>query len=792
MTAAAPTTARTSGGLHLGSVAAAELTLPLVTLATVAGFARLYDSARFFVPLMVFAVAGHGLATICRRLRLSAWVVAGIAVIAGILLTGWLLFPSTTALGLPTSETLHAANASFDDAMNRFSRVLAPAPVLPGFQLSAALAIWAGVWFSDWSAFRIWATAESVAPAAVLFMFGAMLGAPDHRAWTTALFIGAVLLFVLCHRTARQELGRRWVSGSAPSGRRWLLAAGGLIGLVAVGIGLIVGPQVPGAGAKALLAWRRHNPGDQSRVTVSPLVDIRKRLVDQSDTEAFTVRADRPAYWRLTSLDEFNGRIWSSSSSYALEGSRLEDLDRAGRAGVSKPLVQRFHIEALDALWMPGAFIPTSVSTNGPSIRADSRSQTLIVDTDRDSSNGLKYTLTSEVPSFTPDQLRRSAGYDGFVPRAYRRLPSDFMSTRAARIAREVTANATSRYDRALALQRYFRENFTYSLENVAAGHDESAIDQFLTSRRGYCEQFAGTYAAMARSIGLPSRVAVGFTPGDRDPDDPTLYHVKGKHAHAWPEVWLGDAGWVPFEPTPGRGAPDGQAWTGVTPQQDSNDPLTTPTTPTTVPGTEATPTTAKLGGDASDQLSTRGANLADSGAPTDNRRQVAVGVVVGLLGLAVLGWLGLVVVTPLVRRRRAAMRAHTNPARIGVQWSEGVDAVTTLTGASPRPYESHAEFAHRVTPALGPRAALINELARLAAAASWSGTEASDDEVDRARQLRIDLHRAARHDVSLLRRTRRRLSLRRALGRPIDGSSAEPTSSLVDRWRAVRGRPTP
>ncbi len=77
-----------------------------------------------------------------------------------------------------------------------------------------------------------------------------------------------------------------------------------------------------------------------------------------------------------------------------------------------------------------------------------------------------------------------------------------------------------------------------------------------MQTRRGYCEMFAGTYAAMARSIGLPSRVAVGFTPGDADPDDPTLYTVRGEHAHAWPEVYFGGVGWVRFEPTPSVRAP--------------------------------------------------------------------------------------------------------------------------------------------------------------------------------------------------------------------------------------------
>lgn len=77
-------------------------------------------------------------------------------------------------------------------------------------------------------------------------------------------------------------------------------------------------------------------------------------------------------------------------------------------------------------------------------------------------------------------------------------------------------------------------------------------VSEFLAQRRGYCEQFAGTYAAFARAVGLPSRVVVGYTPGELRDDG--RYYVQGKHAHAWPEIYFDGVGWVPFEPTPGRG----------------------------------------------------------------------------------------------------------------------------------------------------------------------------------------------------------------------------------------------
>jgi transglutaminase-like putative cysteine protease len=126
--------------------------------------------------------------------------------------------------------------------------------------------------------------------------------------------------------------------------------------------------------------------------------------------------------------------------------------------------------------------------------------------------------------------------------------------------ARLITAGVSTRYEQAIALQNWFR-GFAYDL-SFSAGHSQSAMVEFVAQRRGYCEQFAGTYAALARVVGLPSRVAVGFTEGEQGADG--RYYVRGKHAHAWPEIYFEGIGWVPFEPTPGRGNPATPEYTGV------------------------------------------------------------------------------------------------------------------------------------------------------------------------------------------------------------------------------------
>ena len=109
-------------------------------------------------------------------------------------------------------------------------------------------------------------------------------------------------------------------------------------------------------------------------------------------------------------------------------------------------------------------------------------------------------------------------------------------------LALSVTAGATNAYDKASLLRDFFRNGtFTYD-PDVDLDDQVDATLQFLRERRGFCVQFASTYALMARSLGIPTRVAVGFTPGKLNPVT-GRYSVTNFQAHAWPEVWLEGVG---------------------------------------------------------------------------------------------------------------------------------------------------------------------------------------------------------------------------------------------------------
>ena len=124
------------------------------------------------------------------------------------------------------------------------------------------------------------------------------------------------------------------------------------------------------------------------------------------------------------------------------------------------------------------------------------------------------------------------------------------------------------RTTRRLPCKNYFRANFKYSL-TVQRGHSNDAMLNFLSIKKGYCEQFSGTFAAMARSRRLADTSDGRLHPRDQLRAD-GLYHVAGRHAHAWDEVWFDGFGWVSFDPTPGRGAPGAERHTGDQPAQDT------------------------------------------------------------------------------------------------------------------------------------------------------------------------------------------------------------------------------
>ncbi|HSO95303.1 MAG TPA: transglutaminase domain-containing protein, partial [Acidimicrobiia bacterium] len=408
------------------------------------------------------------------------------------------------------------------------------------------------------------------------------------------------------------------------------------------------------------------------------------------------------AYWRQTTLDTYsdaNGGSWVLNA----EG------NNAVGAGLSGPvpaqtLHQTYAVGPLGERWMPAAFEPVAVNQSG--VLVVRSSSTLV--TSRSSIDGLRYTVESRLPDLAPNAAQRAATAAP-VPaslRPYLGVPAGVTAdVRAAE--QQVVRGTTNPYDRAAALRDFFRGGaFTYD-QNVQLGDDAGAMSRFLQSRRGFCVQFAATYAVMARLAGIPARLAVGFTPGT--PDAHGVYHVTNYEAHAWPEVWLAGIGWTnQFEPTPAGSAPGASnlpqdmASAGAPPARAAPVPTTTPaTTPAAPGGSNGTGS----GTGSPSAPSGRGATVT---RPSSGGGNSTLGGVLFLVALAATG-IGVVAALALVRkrRRRRQRRAGSDPAAlINGAWAEVLDELRDAGVGWPvslTPLELAAGLRGRLDPTIPP-----------------------------------------------------------------------------------------
>jgi len=714
-----------------------ELALIGVSVVTLIGFQRLFADSSFVGPVLVFSVLGHLLAMGLRRARVPSIVTALLAIVTFIMLGTWTFYQETTSWGLPSRATLDAIGIDITEGVDVFNTVVAPAPAVTGFVVATALGFWLTAFLSDWAAFRLRAPFESVLPAAGLFILVSVLGTSADRYVHSGVFIAAVLVYLLIHRVADQTAGPGWVRGDADRGRYALLSLGAKLVAVAIAISVLAGPLLPGASEPAILAWRDVGGDGGRRTVISPLVDIGSRLVEQSDIEFFTVRADQPSYWRATPLDVFDGRLWSSQGSFKEADGSLPSGIGALVDGSTERLVQEYQVgPSFGEIWVPAAFEARTVTTTDTPFRWDQRSSTLIVEDA--SAAGASYTVESDMARFGSDVLNATSttfpdeiiNGDGTHP-GYLSLPDGF-SPRTAQFARDIVtdAEATTPIQQARALQDFFRNgSFEYDLtpERVGDGHSTSAIETFLFDRKtGFCVHFAGSYAAMARAIGLPSRVAYGFTQGERDQSDPTLYRVTGKYLHSWPEVYIPEYGWMMFEPTPGRGMPGAESYTGVAPAQDGAiDPVVTSTTVTT-PNLPSDTFDPDPGLDIPEDVGTAG-----QGADNANNIGRYALVVLAFMG-AGLAYLFAVPALRRVLRSRRRTAAETPNERVGLAWTETIESLE-LVGVRAGAAETHHEYADRVDKAVELTGAPHRQLADDMVEASFSGTSLSTLVAERA-----------------------------------------------------------
>ncbi|MFC6823415.1 transglutaminase domain-containing protein [Halopelagius fulvigenes] len=263
------------------------------------------------------------------------------------------------------------------------------------------------------------------------------------------------------------------------------------------------------------------------------------------DTEVhFTVRSKTPSYWRTGAYATYIGDGWTQAGDGRPYDGDVSPDARGERVSYSVTLNRS--ATALPTVWRPNT---VSVSGASPSLRVtDGRA--VVAETALP--EGTSYVGESTVQTRNPEVLRTAGtDYPDAVESRYTSLPDD-ASPRVARLAADITANASTPYEKAVAIERWLESNKEYSL---SASHDDdggTVVEEFVFDMdEGYCEYFASSMAVMLRSQDVPARYVVGYSTGERT--GPDTYTVRNMNAHAWVEVYFPETGWVRFDPTPGQ-----------------------------------------------------------------------------------------------------------------------------------------------------------------------------------------------------------------------------------------------
>ncbi|MFJ2929337.1 DUF3488 and DUF4129 domain-containing transglutaminase family protein [Streptomyces massasporeus] len=415
-------------------------------------------------------------------------------------------------------------------------------------------------------------TFRSAAPAGLplLALFSVAAGLSDGGMdwlWFVVAAAGYLMLLLAEGRDRLSQWGRVFggaprTGGGEPSGAVAPIRTGRRIGVVALGIALVVPlglPAMNGGLLDSVGAGAGGGPGGGGTISaVNPLVSLRDSLNADEDQQVLSVRTKMEdvsdLYLRIVSLDDFDGTTWKPSrrSITAVPDGTFPDP-----VGLS-PDVKRTEVDTTIAAadwyaqdWLPMPYPPSGVRISG-NWRYEPQGMTLVGDHGQNT-RGLTYQVKSLDVRPTAEQLASAGPPPADIERDFTELPDSLPSV-VGRTARKVTAGAADPYDQAVKLQDFFAVTggFEYDTQ-VQVGSGSQAIARFLKDKQGFCVHFSFAMAAMARSLGIPARVAVGFAPGSPQADGSVSVGLRD--AHAWPELYFEGVGWTRFEPTPNRGS---------------------------------------------------------------------------------------------------------------------------------------------------------------------------------------------------------------------------------------------
>ncbi|MFI6283619.1 DUF3488 and DUF4129 domain-containing transglutaminase family protein [Streptomyces sp. NPDC051018] len=625
------------------------------TLMAAGAMLPLLDSPGWLIQAAVLLAAQCGAGALARRVPLPRPLTVAVQAFTGLVLLTLAFARDHAILGvLPGPQTLARFGEMLATGGQDIERYAIPAPASDGIRLMVIGGVLAIGLLVDTLAVTFRSAAPAGLPLLALYSVAAGLaGGAASALWFVLAASGYLLLLLAEGRDRLSAWGRVFGGGPGatargarafePSGRmpRAPVRSGRRIGVLALGVALAVPAALPALDGGLLdgtAAGKGSGSGGGDTISaVNPLVSLQDSLKQPQDREVLRYRTGaqdtQDLYLRIVSLDQFDGTAWKTSER------KVRDVpDRLPQPAGLSPSVATDEITtnitaagSYRQNWLPLPYPATEVRIGGR-WRYEPEGRNLVGDQGQ-TTRGAEYTVSSLMVKPTAEQLAGAPAPPADIVREYTEVPDSLPDT-VEETARRVTAGTKNQYEAAVRLQDWFTTDggFAYDV-NVDSGTGAAAITRFLQRKEGFCVHFSFSMAAMARTLGIPARVAVGFTPGTAQANG--IMSVGIRDAHAWPELYFEGVGWTRFEPTPSRGStpeytredsPAGAPSDPEVPEATASDePSATPS------ASDSCPPDLRRRGECSNAAPVEEDTPTDSGASGGNILLIALGVPVAL-----------------------------------------------------------------------------------------------------------------------------------------------------------------
>jgi transglutaminase-like putative cysteine protease len=550
------------------------------------------------IGISVVLAAGITWTFIAYKARALVVIVANL--FGFVITAGLLVAPSTLWFFLPTSATWSTVQFEVVRAFDVIRYGVEPVRPVPGLVLLLAGLFWILGFLLIAGLLNSRPFVALMTPLIVALQFVIIDRRPKGLVHI-AVFLSIVAFALLAIRLDERDEGSgrlHRVNASRPPSKRPTPAIAVMVGatvVLALGAVAFIGNSVPNSGFASWRSPAGYTDEYSGSVAYNPYTDIKASLISQTSLPLFEAKITGidpdQVRFRTVTLDVYRDGRWQTDRVVAYPTDEDPWITESQQyRGETVEVAATIRIKNLAQPWLPApttsSFATALDEADDASLRVRRLDGSIFLPGDV-TYPGMEYAIVADIPRYDAATLASlirtedgtlsplfQAAEDGgeFIPAPteplepleldrlefWTEVPDD-LGPGVAALATELTTNLETSYEKALALEQYFRfsGDFTYSVD-IPPEYATDSVEDWLTDesnpyvRTGYCEQYATSMALMARTLGIPSRVVLGFTAGE--PINDTTVVVMDKNAHSWVEIWVPELGWMSFDPTPRAG----------------------------------------------------------------------------------------------------------------------------------------------------------------------------------------------------------------------------------------------